>query len=227
MDISQFSIYRNSSPDQKRQTEALDLMPFLLRVGAFIKFTDVQFGEDPPDFVFHHQDGTIGVELTDLNPKIFEKNGHLRRADFKSFNEKIGQKNSAHEAFNWGKYSLRESLDAFSVRLKDKRSKAKSWFANFPERCLLMHVASGSPFGEILGGTQEITPGLENEVADYFAKVTHAVHTICQEASPFDFVILFRESENTSNMLTFSPSRLNPYKLPMPQDEILNRGAKA
>jgi len=67
---------------------------------------------------------------------------------------------------------------------------------------------------------------MENEVADYFAKVTHAIYSICQEACPFDHVILFRKSEPYAELLMFSSGHSNPYKLPVPGDEILSRGAK-
>lgn len=225
-DISRFSIYREPHSDLKRQAELRVLMPLLRRLDEFIKFADVTFGQEPPDFVFHHPGGTIGVELTDLNPKIFEKGGHQRRAKYKSFKAAVAQTSPAHAAFNWDKVSLRESLEAFKAQLESKLKKAQPWFANFTERWLLMHAASGSPFGAILNGEHQTTPGMENEVADYFAKVTHAVYSICQEAHPFDHVILFRKSEQYAEMLMFSSGHLNPYKLPVPRDEILNRGAK-
>ena len=121
---------------------------------------------------------------------------------------------------------MRESLEAFKAQLKKKREKAQPWFANFTERWLLMHVASGSPFGAILNGEHQITTAMENEVADYFAKVTHAIYSICKEVHPFDHIILFRRAENCAEMSMFSPSHLNPYKLPVPSDEILSHGAK-
>jgi hypothetical protein len=56
--------------------------------------------------------------------------------------------------------------------------------------------------------------------------MTHAVYSICQKTYPFDHVILFRKSEHNAEILMFSSGSLNPYKLPVPQDEILSRGAK-
>jgi hypothetical protein len=229
-DVSRFSIYRNPLPDAKRQAESHDLMHLLLRLDKFVKFADVTFGQEPPDFVFHHLAGTIGVELTDLNPKVFEKGGHRRRAQYKSFKADVAQTTLAHAAFEFewkDKISLRESLEAFKAQLEIKCKKAQPWFANFNERWLLMRAASGSPMGAILNGENQPAPGMENEVADYFAKVTHAVYSICQTAHPFDHVILFRKSQNYAEVLMFSSNRLNPYKLPVPQDEILSRGAKA
>jgi|ERR1017187_410721 hypothetical protein len=230
-DVSRFSIYRNPPPAPKRQVErrgaeSRDLRPLLLRLDEFIKFTDVTFGQEPPDFVFHHPGGTIGVELTDLNPKVFEKGGHQRRAKYKSFEAGVAQTSPAHATFDWGTGSMRESLEAFKAQLERKIKKAQPWFANFNERWLLMHAASGSPFGKILNGEHETPPGMENELAGYLAKVTHAIYSICQEARPFDHVILFRKSEHYAEMLMFSSGYLNPYKLPVPRDEILSRGAK-
>ena len=224
-DISRYSIYRKPSADLKRQAESQDLMHLLLRLDESIKLADVTFGEDPPDFIFHHLGGTIGVELTDLNPKVFQKGGHQRRADYKLFQAKIAQTSPAQEVFSWNKVSLRESLEAFRTQLELKVKKAQPWFANFPERWLLIRAASGSPLGAILNGEYQTTPGMENEVADYFAKVTDAVYSICQKAHPFNHIILFRNSEPSAEMLMFSSGRLNPYNLPKPRDEILTRGA--
>jgi hypothetical protein len=225
-DISRFSIYRNPLPVPKRQAESRDLMPLLLRLDELIKFADVTFGQDPPDFVFHHQSGRIGVELTDLNPKVFEEGGHQERAGFKSFEAGVAQTSPAQAEFPWSKVSMRESLEALKAQLEAKRKKAQPWFANFNERWILMHAASGSPFGKILNGKHEITPGMENEVDDELAKMTHAVYSICQEAHPFNHIILFRKSEHYAEMLMFSAGHLNPYKLPVPRGEILSRGAK-
>ena len=226
-DVSRFSIYRNALPNQKRQTESRNLMPFLLRLESFVKFADVTFCQDPPDFVFHHPGGTIGVELTDLNPKLFEKHGHLRRAKYNSFKAEIAQTSPVHAVFEWkDNISLRESLKAFKAQLEIKCGKAQPWFANFAERWLLIRAASGSSLGTILNGEHQTTPGMENEVENYFAKVTHDIYSICQHAHPFDHVILFRKSQNYAEILMFSPGYLNPYKLPVPRDEILHRGAK-
>jgi len=227
--ISRFSIFHEAQLDAQREEERQVLMHFLLRLDEFLKFSDVTFGKNPPDFVFHHQDGRIGVELTDLNPKLFEDGGHQKRAEYKTFEAKIYQKSTADESFPWDKVSMRESLEAFKSQLEAKRKKAQPWFAGFTERWLLMNVASasGSPFGEILNGKlKQATPDMENAFADYVAKVTHDIYAICQDAHPFDHIILFRDSDRFAEMLMFSPNCLNPYNLPMPSNEILNHGAK-
>jgi len=226
-DIFHFSIFRETLLHPRREEERSDLMLLLLRLDEFIKLSDVTIGQDPPDFVFHHQNGSIGVELTDLNPKVFEAGGHQERAKFKSFEAEVAQTSPPQAAFPWGKFSLRESLEALKAQLETKRKKAQPWFANFNERWLLFHVTSGCPLLAILAGEhQQAISGMGNEADDYFAKVTHAVYSICQEAQPFDQIILFRESHPFAEMLMVSSSRSNPYKLPVPRDEILNRGAK-
>src|SRR5258706_997151 len=174
-DIFNFSVFRGPHLDPKREAERQVIMHLLLRLDGFIKFSDVTLGQDPPDFVFHHQGTSIGVELTDLNPKVFEEGGNRRRADYKSFETKIAQKSTADESFPWDKVSMRESLEAFKTQLEAKRKKAQPWFAGFTERWLLMNVASasGSPFGEILNGKlKQATRDMENAFADYVAKVT-------------------------------------------------------
>jgi hypothetical protein len=230
-DVSRFSIYRNPLPVPKRQAErreaeSRDLRPLLRRLDEFIKFADVTFGQEPPDFVFHHPGGTIGVELTDLNPKVFEKHGHQQRAQYKSFGAEVLQTSPANAVFDWGTGSMRESLEALNAQLERKIKKAQPWFASFTERWLLMHAASGSPFGKILNGEHETPPGMENELTDYIAKVTHTIYLICREAHPFDHVILFRKSQPYAELLMFASGHSNPYKLPVPREELLSRGAK-
>jgi hypothetical protein len=145
-DVSQFSIYRKPLPDPKRQAESRDLLPLLLRLDEFIKFADVTYGEEPPDFVFHHSTGTIGVELTDLCPRVNETGGHHKRGEFKSFEAEAAKTSQARSTFPWENVTRRESLEAFKAQLETKRKKALPWFCRFyRNEWLLMHVASGSP----------------------------------------------------------------------------------
>jgi hypothetical protein len=227
--VSRFSVYRQPSPNEKCRKEAGDILHLLWRLNEFIQLDDVQFGQNPPDFIFQHQDKQIGVELTDLDPKIFKKGGNRPRGKFNKWQTEIELDATPHE-FDWGKFSLRESLLAFKARLDGKRKPAENWFNNFTERWLLMHIADGSPFGAILGGEHQIKTGMEAEVTDSFAKATHAIYTICQEMQPFDYVLLFQKTDLATtccNLLTFPANPANPHKLPVSPDEILRRGAVA
>jgi hypothetical protein len=84
-DISHFSIFLETKLTLHQNTEREDLTNLLRCLAQVIKLSDVEFGENPPDFIFHHQDRKIGVELTDLNPKEFHEHGHLKRAEYKTF----------------------------------------------------------------------------------------------------------------------------------------------
>ena len=202
-------------------------MLLLMRLGEAMPLHDVEFGPNPPDFVFHSQDGTIGVELTDLDPKRFESGGHVRRKEFRSFEAEVARKTSAEDSFDWGRYTLRESLGALEARLTEKQVKASRWCGSFPERWLLMHVADGSPFGEVVASKTSMqvqtAPGLESEGTDYLAKVTHCIHRICQRASPFSYVILFSEGD----FLAFPTGLVGRHRLPEPSDDVLEHGASA
>lgn len=222
IDVSRFTAYRQFSPDAKRRKEAEDLLDLLRHLDGFVKLDDVQFGQDPPDFVFHLEGKRIGVELTDLNPKVFVNRGYSLRGKFKAWRAET-EPDIIPQKFDWGVYSLRESLAAFKAQLDVKRKDAEGWGTSFPERWLLMHVASGSPFSEIFDGKWHSNPGREKEVADYLAKATHGVHSVCQEIRPFDHVILFMQDA----FLAFPANPANLRKLPVPGDEILKRGAQA
>lgn len=224
--IFHFSIFRENRLAPKREAERYDLMHLLLRLDEFMKFTDVTFGQDPPDFIFHHKNGSIGAELTDLNPRVFEKHGHTKRAEFKSFEAMLDQKPSAEGSFSWDVVSPRQSIEAIKGQLKMKREKAGKWASQFADHWLLIHAAAGNPFAMILNPTlKQVTPDTEKAMAAHVAKLTHAIHSICQDIEPFSNVILFRRSDRFSEFLAFSPLNSNPYNLPMPKDEILNHAS--
>lgn len=223
--FAQFAIYRQPSPDERRRKEAEDLADLLRQLAGFVKLDDVQFGQPPhePDFIFHHQGKRIGAELTDLDPKVFGKHGYLERGKHKTWRAEIEPDETPQE-HNWGVYSLRESLAAFKAQLDGKRKKARYWLNYFPQRWLLMHVAGGSPFSQIFTCKEwQTVPGKEKEVAEYLAKSTHGVYSICKEIEPFDYVILFMQDD----FLAFPANAANPRKLPVPGDEILKLGAQA
>ena len=221
--LSHFSIYRNLSPEPKRAEEARTLMPFLLRLEQSLTLEDVEYGQDPPDFVFRHAGRLIGVELTDLVPKKFGEGGYARKAQFKPWEASIKGNPQARHEFEWGKFTLRESLAAFADQLDNKVQKAKKWNEIFPENWLVMHVASGSPFGELVSTDHEVVRDREDEMKDYDAKITHALSTICQRPHPFRYIILF------SGMVIFAfpASGDNPRSFPVPTSDVLARGAAA
>jgi hypothetical protein len=226
-DIFHFSIFREPHLDPKREAERQVLMRLLLRLDGFIKFSDVTFGQDPPDFVFHHQDRKIGVELTDLNPKGFNEHGHLKRAEYKTFEADLAQTSSANESFSWDVVSPRESIGAFKKQLETKREKARPWASKFSDCWLLIHAVAGNPFAIILNPKlEQTTPAAETALAAHVAKMTQAIHSLCQNIEPFSHVILFRRSDHYADCLAFSTANSNPYNFPVPADEILNHGAK-
>ncbi len=226
-DISQFSVSLETKLTLNQKTEREDLTNLLRCLVQDIKLSDVVFGENPPDFIFHHQDKKIGVELTDLNPKEFHEHGHLKRAEYKTFEAELAQTPSADEAFSWDVVSPRESIGAFRKQLETKREKARPWASKFSDCWLLIHAAAGNPLAIILNPKlQQNTPDEETTLAAHVAKLTHAIHSLCQDIEPFSHVILFRGSGYFADYLAFSPVNSNPFNLQVPKDEILNHGAK-
>jgi len=223
-EVFDFAIFRKPRSDEKLRKEAEDLFVLLRHLHAFVKFDDVRFGKPPdePDFVLEYRDKDIGAELTGLIPKPFDKRGFVQRGQFKSWKAEF-EPNESRQEFDWGTYSLSESLAAFKEQLQGKRQKAKRWETSFPERWLLMRVDGGSPFAEVVGGIRHDAPGRENEVADYIAKAVYGLHSCCQEINPFDYVILF----TVECFLAFSANRINQHKFPRLRDEIAKRGEQA
>ncbi len=226
-DIFHFSIFLENQLTLHQRTEREDLMYLLLRIAEVKKLSDVEFGKDPPDFVFHYQDRKIGVELTDLNPKEFNEHGHLKRAEYKTFEADLAQTSSDDESFPWDVVSPRESIEAFKNQLDAKRAKARPWASKFSDCWLLIHATAGNPLAIILNPKlKQITPAAETALAAHVAKLTHAIHSICQDVEPFSHVVLFRRSDHFADCLAFSPVTSNLYNFPVPKDEILNHGAK-
>ena len=233
VDVSRFAIYSQPPSDQKPQKEAGEIHHLLCRLDQFIRLDDVQFGTDPPDFVFCCQVKQIGAELTDLNPKVFEAGGNRARGRFNQWRAEISPDSLPHE-FDFGVSTLRESLAAFQGCVSVKRRKATHWCSHFPETWLLMRIGDGSPFGELIAGPgemeQETEPGMEDKDADYLAKATHGLYAICQDIRPFDYVLLFRKTDlatSICNLLAFPANPNNPHQLPGPSHEVLKRGESA
>ena len=221
--ISRFGILRNPSANPKRAEEVGTLRPFLQRLEQFITLDDVEYGQDPPDFVFLYGANRIGVELTDLVPKPFDEGGYRRKADFNPWKKAIKMNPLPRHEFEWGEFTLKESLAAFESQFTSKCEKVKKWTENLSENWLLMHVGSGSPFGGLVASKSRATPGREAEVADYFAKTIHSVFSICQKPNPFHYVILYSGTQ----LLAVRANESNHYKFPTPDADILARGAAA
>jgi hypothetical protein len=225
IDLSKFSIYKEPLANEKRLSEAKDIMLFLQELSEHIPLDDVKFALDPPDFIFCSGKKQIGVELTKLNPKKFESGGYKKRGEFKAFEAERKQEPFGESTFPWGEFTHRESLEALTDHLNEKREKARSWQYKFSERWLLMAAASGSPFGEIVAKNRNMKAlpplGAEIGLAEYLAQITYNVYKRCVGTKPFDYIILFFRD----NFLAFPTESSNPHHLPTPSGEILKRGA--
>jgi hypothetical protein len=220
---SQFSIYRYLSSDPKRAEEANTLMPLLSSLAQFIKLEDVEYGQDPPDFVFRPACNRIGVELTDLVPKVFRSGGFARKADFKPWQLSAKKTPKPRHEFEWGGSSLRESLAAFENQFDGKIQKVKKWRETFSENWLLLHVGNGSPFGELVATRRNGAARRTVKMDDFVAKTTHSIFSICQRPHPFQQVILF----SGMVFLAFPANGRSPCPFPVPSPDVLARGAAA
>jgi len=222
INLSQLSIYRNLSSEPKRKRESEDIVPFLMSVGDYVPLEDVEFGAEPPDFVFRCPGKSIGVELTELNPKVFSKGGYALRKEFKLWQKETDENPQAHHEFPWGCFSVRESLAAFAQQFDGKCKKVIKWRGVFSEKWLVAHVGNGSPFGSIFPGRGKVAPGREEEMANYKAKMLYSLFSICQRPHPFDYIILFCGRD----LFPFPANNKNPYRFPVAKPEVLEIGAR-
>lgn len=221
-DLSQFSIYQHRAPSEKRSKEATDLMPFLMKLQHFMALDDVAFAEDPPDFIFRIQDHVIGVELTDLVPKNFGRGGYRKRAEFKSWKDALKVVQTGSHQFTWGEFSLGGSLDALENQLDDKSEKAAKWNGTFAEKWLLLHMTSGSTLSGLVPYERDDTPGQEDKATDFISKCVWSVSEICRRPHPFSYIVFF----SGASIRAFPANGLNRWHLPVPNADLLARGAQ-
>ncbi|HEU6449119.1 MAG TPA: hypothetical protein VFV23_11840 [Verrucomicrobiae bacterium] len=218
-----FSIYRKLSSNRQQKKEAEDIWWFLNSLCKLMTIDDVEYGSEPPDFIFHVSEKLIGVELTKLDPKIFVDGGYTTRKFFKEWEKEANTNPQPYREFPWGEFSVRDSLAAFSRQFQEKRDDLKRWKENFSERWLLAHIDKGSPFGEIFPAAERITPGREEDCANHKAKIIYSLASICGKPHAFDYVIFF----SGPNLFPFPVNGRNPHKLPLAKPEVLEQGAKA
>jgi hypothetical protein len=220
-ELSRFSICRNQSTDPKRKRECIELMGILSWLEEFVTLENVELGQDPPDFVFLHDGKLIGVELTDLNPKYFRSGGYPKRAEFDKWQKAPAAEREQSHEFDWGEFTLKDSLGAFESQLAGKAQKASNWRGSFTEKWLVMNIGKGCPIACLVAQQRNDIPSKEAEAADHDAKVAYAVFSITRRPNPFDCVILFAGPAH----IAFLASDANPHKLPTVSAEVLARGA--
>ncbi len=222
-DVSRFSIYRKMSLDPKMRDEAMAISPFLDKLQKSVRVEDVAHEvPDPPDFIIKMQGGTIGVELTKSNPKPTEKGGYQKIGLFKKWKQDTDKNPLPRQEFDWGEFTLRESLAAFQLEVERKSQRAKSYSSRFDEIWLVFQAEGGSPHGGLADGKFTPKPGYKNSILDFAGKHLYEMCRICKSALPFNCVILF-----CGPAILALPARGSAYKLPWPDEDLLQRGAKA
>jgi hypothetical protein len=221
--VSRFSIYRKMSLEPKMRAEALSISPFLGELQEFIHIEDVAYEvPDPPDFTIKLYNGTIGVELTKSNPKPSGKGGYQKIGEFQKWKKDIETKPLPRHEFEWGEYSLRESLAAFQSEVERKSQRAKTYASRFDEIWLVLQAESGSPHGSLTEGSHNAKSGFEEKYFNFVGKHLFEMCRICKSASPFHLVILF-----CGPKILALPARGSVYELPSPNEDLLKRGSKA
>jgi len=228
--LSNYSIYRETPKNETQNRERADIFHLLWRLDDFVKFEDVRFHvPDPPDFIFKPQGGEIGVELTDVDPKIFTGGGNRVRGEFKSWQADVPDNGVPHVFDKWGQFTVRDSLDAFRHRFVEKQQKIARWPSGFSEKWLLMHLTDGSPFKWIVCDQENISEANESTWSQ-FARIQYLLNEICLQLAAFDKVLVYHKTSletNGCNMLSFPRGSLNTFGLPEPSSEMLMKGANA
>lgn len=222
-DVSRFSIYRNMSPDPQKRGEAIAINPFLIRIQDFVRIEDVSHEvPDPPDFRIKTMEKVIGVELTRSNPKLFGRGGFSKIGEFGTWEQEAKEKPLPRHEFEWGNYTLRDSLAAFQHEVVRKAKRARSYSARYDEIWLVFQAEKGSPHAGLIEGAHNPKPGREEAVLDFTGKHLYEMAKICKAASPFNNVLLFCGPK----ILAIPVAKTN-FVLPNPDVGLLQRGAKA
>jgi|GEM_PF-2521368 len=221
--LPRFAIYKNISNNKKRAAEAMELSSFLLGIDQELEINDVEYGDDPPDFIFTIGSDRIGVELTTINPAIFGEGGHRKKKEFRDWRVEIDAKPQPEHIFNWGTFTLRESLDSLKQQFQSKSAKAKPWETKFQKRWLILHSDEGGPFGDLVATKVSPSPQADpQKLTDHHAKVLFEVCGILAQPSPFDYTFLF----SGCIYVAFAHNGQNPYRLRLPRWDVIARGAR-
>jgi hypothetical protein len=221
--ISHFSIYREMSLNPKMRDEAMAISPFFLGFPNSILIDDVIYQEpDPPDFMVKAMGKMIGLELTRSNPKRFGRRGFTKFSEFKKWELEKKEKPLPRHQFEWGTFTLRDSLAAFQDEVERKAERAKSYCDRFDETWLIVQAEKGSPHGGLAEGKYNPNPGREEEVLNFNGKHLFGLSKICEKALPFNYVLLFCGLE-----ILALPVGKSAFNFPKPNEDLLRRGEKA
>lgn len=211
------------SLNPKMRNEAMDISPFLDGIQNFVSIDDVSYEvPDPPDFSVKIMGKTIGLELTKSNPQKFGKRGFTKFNDFKKWEREKKEKPLPRHEFEWGTFTLRDSLAAFQQEVERKADRAKTYHARFDETWLVVQAEKGSPHGGLAEGTYNAHPGREQAVLNFHSKHLFGASKICEKASPFNCVLLFCGPK----VLALSVGK-SAFNLPKPNEDLLRRGENA
>ena len=221
--VVQFSIYKNLSLDTKMRGEAEAIVPFMDKLQDFVQVEDVSYQiPDPPDFVIKAAGKKIGMELTKSNPKQFGNGGFKKIGEFKKWQQEAKRNPLPRHEFEWGEFTLKESLAAFQEEVERKSKRAKIYSSCFDESWLVLQAEGGSSLGGLAEGAYASNRGHKETVLDYAGKNLYEMCRICKTASPFNLVLLFCGP----NILAL-PVLGSAFKLPIPDNDLLQRGEKA
>ena len=210
------------SQESKMRGEAEALCPFLIGIQSYISIEDVSYvTPDPPDFRLKAMGKTVGLELTRSNPKRFGKRGNAKLSEFKKWElEKRANPKPRHE-FEWGTFTLGDSIAAFKNEVERKTERAKFYSAGFDETWLVFQAEKGSPHSGLAEGTYGAYPGQEERVLDFFGKHLFEVVKICMNARPFKYILLF-----CGTKFLAIPVSDSAFAFPKPDEALLQRGKK-
>jgi hypothetical protein len=218
--LPRLSIFKNLSTDPKRKAEAWDLVPLILKLDQIIDIDDIDYAADPPDFAVKIAGQSIGVELTAVNPALFGPGGNRKKQEFREWQARVKANPEPVNIFEWGTFTLAESLASLKAQFESKTEKTKRWPA-FDKKWLLLHLDSGSPFSDLVGRDRP-TPGAEQKMREHRAKVVFEVCSILAAPNPFDYVLMFAGCD----IVAFPYNGQNPHKFPMPRWDLVARGAR-
>ena len=215
-----YTAFRFGSKDPQRQRDGVASWSFFQYLPKHLKNADVDFGPNPPDFVIQSGNIKIGVELTQLSPTTTSRKGYTVRGTHKEWITKPPPDDGTKAEFNWGIYSLGESLEALKRQVSRKDSDAGRYCATYDELWLLLQCQEGSPFGTLAESIHK-KPGVFSEKGlDFAAKEAFEVERILSTTTRFRRVILFSGGGFVS--VRSGTSAVN---LPELDPDLLSRGS--
>lgn len=187
MNYSVFQTRRSKKQEQEWDA----FLPLVLSLKNRVCIDDVRFCvPDPPDFELISKDIKIGLELTRLDRRIFEKGGDFEIGTYRAWDAaETKAKRNIEQKFSWGKTTVADVVEALRRQLARKAATTAQFNSRYDELWLAFELANGNPAGSLVTSRQ--VEGDQKIFDEMEKRFLFECSEICAQKHPFAYVIFF------------------------------------